>query len=44
MSIDNATDYANSLAASIIRDGLGVIDTNTGQWYCNADDSEAQGV
>lgn len=44
MSIDNATEYADSLAASIIADGLGVIDTETDQWYCNAEDAEAQGV
>lgn len=44
MSIDNATEYADSLTASIIRDGLGVIDTDTEQWYCNAEDAEAQGV
>lgn len=44
MSTDNATDYADSLTASIIRDGLGVIDPHTDQWYCNAEDAEAQGV
>lgn len=44
MSIDNATEYADSLSASIIHDGLGVIDTDTEQWYCNAEDAEAQGV
>lgn len=44
MSINNATDYADYLAASITRDGLGVIDTETDQWYCNAEDAEAQGV
>lgn len=44
MSINNSADYADSLAASIIRDGLGVIDTDTDQWYCNAEDAEAQGV
>lgn len=44
MALDNATDYADSLAASIIRDGLGVVDTETEQWYCNSEDAEAQGV
>ena len=44
MSINNATEYADSLTASIVRDGLGVIDTDTDQWYCNAEDAEAQGV
>lgn len=44
MSINNATEYADSLSASIIRDGLGVIDTDTGEWHCNAEDAEAQGV
>lgn len=44
MSTTNATEYADSLAASIIRDGLGVIDTETEQWYCNAEDAESQGV
>ena len=44
MALDNATEYADSLAASIARDGLGVIDIDTEQWYCNAEDAEAQGV
>lgn len=44
MSINNATEYADSLAASIVGDGLGVIDPDTGGWYCNAEDAEAHGV
>lgn len=44
MTSSNATEYANSLAASITADGLGVIDTDTEQWYCNAEDAKAQGV
>lgn len=44
MSTENATQYADSLAESIKRDGLGVIDSDTGQWYCSPEDAEAQGV